>query len=551
VRTDKVAVTCHRSETGNGSARGVSEVIDDHDARQPRAKCGEEFGRTGYDFADPAQALRCGPGISDGAAVLTEYDDARPPRGVAMQEHDAVDRRACISHNHRIRQRAQGCSHPSLVSRFDGQQRGHGADDAHRLPRLQQGAGAIATSERDAQGLESSGERSALPLALALLMAQGLHKRVGVGQSRLRVFVLGVKPELARIESGDLGFQCRELALGGGRARAGILPLRGHALDLGGPRLAPRARNCDAPREAGETFATIRLRADPEGDTTLLFGERPLRFGARGRGLGQRRSICFHLAPERELLLAQPGRLGLECLGVASALGGVFDLGADESQSLGSERCGAEEALAQRGQAEPRLLRRCQERCRGLGLGVEQGLLRRERSKSSLDLEAPLAHGRLVRYLGGQGLAELSEVVGHEAQASITGLGLDHHRASGDLGLAPQGLQLPPELGREIRDPREVALHGIELAEGLLLALTVLEDARGLLDEATTVLGGGVQDRIELPLPHDDVHLATDAGIGQELLDVEESARGAVDGVFGTAVAEESARDGDLGVVDG
>ena len=37
-----------------------------------------------------------------------------------------------------------------------------------------------------------------------------------------------------------------------------------------------------------------------------------------------------------------------------------------------------------------------------------------------------------------------------------------------------------------------------KLAERLLLALAVLEDARGLLDEAAAVLGGRVQDRVEV-----------------------------------------------------
>src|SRR5690606_25457414 len=46
-------------------------------------------------------------------------------------------------------------------------------------------------------------------------------------------------------------------------------------------------------------------------------------------------------------------------------------------------------------------------------------------------------------------------------------------------------------------------------------------------------------------------HLAADAGVGEEVLDVEEAAAVAVDLVLAFAGAEHAAGDGDLGVVDG
>jgi hypothetical protein len=81
-------------------------------------------------------------------------------------------------------------------------------------------------------------------------------------------------------------------------------------------------------------------------------------------------------------------------------------------------------------------------------------------------------------------------------------------------------------------------------------ALAVLEDAGRLLDEATALLGRRAQHRVELALADDDVHLAADPAVGQQLLDVEEPAGGAVDGVLRAATAEHRPRDGDLGVVD-
>jgi len=55
---------------------------------------------------------------------------------------------------------------------------------------------------------------------------------------------------------------------------------------------------------------------------------------------------------------------------------------------------------------------------------------------------------------------------------------------------------------------------------------------------------------LNLPLPDDDVHLASQACVAEELLDVEEAAGTAVDAVLRPAAAEQGARDGDLGVVD-
>ena len=78
----------------------------------------------------------------------------------------------------------------------------------------------------------------------------------------------------------------------------------------------------------------------------------------------------------------------------------------------------------------------------------------------------------------------------------------------------------------------------------------MLEDAGRLLDEGAAVLGLGVQHRVEPALADDDVHLAADAGVGEQLLDVQQPARVAVDLVLTLAGAEHPAGDRDLGVVD-
>ncbi|CAB4917831.1 unannotated protein [freshwater metagenome] len=78
----------------------------------------------------------------------------------------------------------------------------------------------------------------------------------------------------------------------------------------------------------------------------------------------------------------------------------------------------------------------------------------------------------------------------------------------------------------------------------------MLEDPCRLLDDASTVLGGGFENRREPVLPDDDVHLTADTRIAEQLLDVEQASGLAVDRVLGPAVAEQRARDRDLCVVD-
>jgi hypothetical protein len=66
----------------------------------------------------------------------------------------------------------------------------------------------------------------------------------------------------------------------------------------------------------------------------------------------------------------------------------------------------------------------------------------------------------------------------------------------------------------------------------------VLQDAGRLLDEAAAVLRTGRQDGVELPLADDDVQLAADAAVAHQLLDVDQPAPRAVDGVLRRTVAE-------------
>ena len=167
-----------------------------------------------------------------------------------------------------------------------------------------------------------------------------------------------------------------------------------------------------------------------------------------------------------------------------------------------------------------------------------------------LDLLAPVPQRRLVGDLLVQGGTQRVQVVGEQPQPGVAQVGLDAGGAPGHLGLPAQRLELAAQLGGEVGEPVEVGLHRVELAQRLFLALAVLEDAGRLLDERAAVLRLGVQHRVELALADDDVHLAADAGVGEQLLDVEQAAGVAVDLVLALAGAEHPAGDRDLGVVD-
>ena len=158
------------------------------------------------------------------------------------------------------------------------------------------------------------------------------------------------------------------------------------------------------------------------------------------------------------------------------------------------------------------------------------------------------------RGLGLVGVVELGlavhQIVGGQPQPGVAQVGLDGLGAAGHLGLAAQRLELAAQLGGQVGQPGQVGRHRVELADRLLLALAVLEDAGGLLDERAPVLRARLQDLGELALADDDVHLAADAGVGQQLLHIHQTATGAVDFVLAGAVAEHPAGDRHLGVLD-
>ena len=170
------------------------------------------------------------------------------------------------------------------------------------------------------------------------------------------------------------------------------------------------------------------------------------------------------------------------------------------------------------------------------------------RSRSSVSRRA--ADRGLVGRLARLFVPQRDVVVGEQAEPGVAQVGLDGGRLAGDLRLPAQGLQAPVELRGQVDEPGQVDLHRLKLAQRLLLALAVLEDAGRLLDDRAPRLGAGVQDLVELALADDDVHLAAKPAVGEQVLHVQQAAAVAVDGVLALAGAEHQPADRHLGVVD-
>ena len=275
---------------------------------------------------------------------------------------------------------------------------------------------------------------------------------------------------------------------------------------------------------------------------------------------GQHRLVGLHLALDRVRASArrvahlgqlgpQPRRVGLEGGDHARveqatdvALGGPAPLADDRGQAASPlpELLDASDGVGQVGAAhgrEPRLGGRAR-RCRAEP-AWPAARARRWRSRVwSAASDVSLA-------------CSAADLAPGEEQPQAVELGHQVAVAAGGLGLALQRPQLAPDLAQEVLQPQQVALGGLEPALGLLLALAELQDTGGLLDDGPPVLGPGVEDGVDLALAHDHVLLAADAAVGQQLLDVEQAARHAVDGVLALAGAEERAGERHLGELDG
>ncbi len=264
---------------------------------------------------------------------------------------------------------------------------------------------------------------------------------------------------------------------------------------------------------------------------TIGVGEQCLGLGLHGGEVG--RQAC---------------RLGFECgddrlvdEGGPLALDGATPLGQQGRQSASSF---AQRFVAGHGVAEVIATLGGQTGLGGQDRRVESGQFSACRHVVTLELMLAFDTGALAFAQGGQ-LPPGGESL-ERGQ-----LGGDGTVAAGGIGLPLQRAQLATDLTQEILDARHVRLGRAEPALGLLLAPAVLEHAGGFLDDRPPILRAGIEHGVDLALGDDHVLLPTDPGIGQQLLEIEQPARRAVDGVFALTRAEQRAGEGDLGEVDG
>ena len=181
---------------------------------------------------------------------------------------------------------------------------------------------------------------------------------------------------------------------------------------------------------------------------------------------------------------------------------------------------------------------------------LEAGFAGSRFGEGRLDLGTTGPDDLLVGHLAVELAVQVDEVVGEQAKPRVSQFGLYAGGSAGDLGLPAERLELAAQLRGQVGQSGQVGLHRLELAKRLLLALAVLEHTGRFLDEAAAILRTRLQDRVELALSDDDVHLATDARVGEQFLDVQQPGRVAVDLVLARAVTEHPPGDRDLGVVD-
>ena len=269
-----------------------------------------------------------------------------------------------------------------------------------------------------------------------------------------------------------------------------------------------------------------------------------------GGGGGVQRAAAVHdLAFQPGLFLPDAGGLPVELLGVAAGIGGVIG-GAEQPAAFLGQRTQRAQPFPPGGELVPGVAGGV-ELWRGVGGKLfEAGLPLPAVFEFLPDDAAAGLQRTLIRHVLGQGLLQLDQVVREEAGARVTDLELDGLGAACHFGLFAQRRELTADLAREVAEPGQVGLHGFEFADRLFLAAAVLEDAGGFFDEAPPVLRGGVKHLVQLPLPDDHVHFPAQAGVGEEFLDVQEPAAGAVDGVLRSAGAEQSAGNRHFAVLD-
>ena len=146
---------------------------------------------------------------------------------------------------------------------------------------------------------------------------------------------------------------------------------------------------------------------------------------------------------------------------------------------------------------------------------------------------------------GGESLRLLSlqntQLTSQKHRLQLADARLQLARGRGGFCLLAQRLQLRIQLGNQVAQAGNVRCHRLQFAAGLLLAAAVLDHARRLLNHVAALLRGGMQDRIQLTLADEHVHLLAQTRLREQVLNIGKARRGAVNLVLAAAGAEHGA----------
>ena len=119
----------------------------------------------------------------------------------------------------------------------------------------------------------------------------------------------------------------------------------------------------------------------------------------------------------------------------------------------------------------------------------------------------------------------------------------------GLLALAPQGLHLELQLGNLVVNAQQVVVGALQLALGLLLAVTETGDTRRLLKDLPAVGGLDRQDLVDAALADEGIALPAQTGVHKQLVDIPQAHGAAVDIVLALPRAVVPPGDHDLALV--
>ena len=370
---------------------------------------------------------------------------------------------------------------------------------------------AVLAVEADGQRLDAGTQRRHLALGAALGRLQFGDPFVGQPQRGHRAVVMLVETDLTGVEFTDAALHRLELGLHLLGLRRGVLDAAGQPRHGLVDRLDAGAHRVDLACQPGQPLTAVGLGAGGGHVGTFGFGGDALPLAQFGAGGLQPRSRFGQLVEQLPLLGGDLLGLGLQRVGIGT--GGGFGLGVEVLGSLAGDAHRGADTFGQRRQRKPGLL----SGFRALTEAADRRLVGVQLDGLGLEPGGQIVVFAAQRRLGLVGVLELGlavhQIVGGQPQPSVAQVGLDGLGAAGHLGLPAERLELTAQLGRQVRQPRQVGRHRVELADRLLLALAVLEHPGGFLDERAPVLRAGLEDLGELALADDDVHLAADAGV--------------------------------------